>query len=87
LYEKPCNRRETRTTVPDLISGSVFYESENDLKRETPGASESYTLQTGTVTLFLSWVYFTTILGLIPSVGIYILMVDTIASNIFKVLH
>jgi hypothetical protein len=56
------------------------------LKRETAGVSESYTLQTGTVTLFLSWVYFTTILGLIPSVGIYILMVDTIASNIFKVL-
>jgi hypothetical protein len=80
LYEK-------RKTVPDLLFGSGFYESESDLKRETAGISESYTLQTGTVTLFLSWVYFTTILGLIPSVGIYILMVDTIATNIFKVLH
>jgi hypothetical protein len=77
LYEKPSLQRKT----------TGFYESESDMKRETPVLSESYTLQTGTVTLFLSWVYFTTILGLIPSVGIYILMVDTIASNIFKVLH
>ena len=50
-----------------------------------PVYSESYTLQLGTVGLFLSWVYCTTILGLIPSVGIYILMVDKIATNIFKV--